>query len=318
MRIVRSVASAARLIPSAVLIALIAAAVAAGAPPAAAQYIAAMVNGEPITVLDITQRIRIAEMTGSRTPSREDALEDLIAQKIKLQQARQLNIGVSDVEVDRIYAAIVNRSGRTTAEFTTAFTRAGIDPETFKTSLRVDYAWRQVLQRTVPGAFYVRDADLVAILTARGQQPNIKATQYTLRQFVFIVPRGSPDAQRAARTKEALALRARVTTCEEGVQLAREYRDVVVKDPVRRLSVDLPKRLVQLLENTADGQLTPPEPTGEGIEVVAICGRKEMTADLSARREIRDELQTMRVQAEEKQLLEQLRKQSIIEYRSTR
>src|SRR5690606_11334068 len=130
------------------------------------------------------------------------------------------------------------------------------------------------MQKMSPGSFQVRDADVVAALVARGQTPSAKAMQYTMRQIVFIVPRSSPDSARSARLKEAESLRAKFSDCERDLSLAREYREVVVKEPVIRISTDLPQRLRDLLEKTPDGRMTPPEPTAAGIEVVAVCARK--------------------------------------------
>ena len=111
-----------------------------------------------------------------------------------------------------------------------------------------------------------------------------------MRQFVFVVPRGSPQTVSEQRLKEAESLRAKFSDCDRDVQLAREYPEVVVKDPVIRISTDLPPRLQELIEKIPDGKMTPPEPVAAGVEVVAICGRKETVADVGARREIRDQL----------------------------
>jgi peptidyl-prolyl cis-trans isomerase SurA len=121
--------------------------------------------------------------------------------------------------------------------------------------------------------------------TSRGQSAQISATQYSLRQIVFIVPRGSSDTVRATRVREAEAFRKTFTNCQDGFTIARQQREVVVKDPVVRLSTDLNARLRELLEKTPIGALTPPEPIQGGIEVVAVCDRKETIADVSPRRE---------------------------------
>lgn len=283
--------------------------------PAAAQQVVALVNGEPITTLDVDQQTRIIEAFSRRRPSRKEALDDLVDQKIKLHQARRLEIAVGDADVEREYAAMARRSGRTVADFNAAFRQAGINPAAFKVKLRSDLAWREVFQKMSPGVFQVRDADVVAALIARGQQPTSKAMQYTMRQVVFIVPRSAPDSARAMRAKEAESLRAKFADCERDLPLAREYREVVIMDPVVRISTDLPQRLRDLLEKTPDGRMTPPEATPSGIEVVAICSRKETVADLSSRSEIREQLLAQRVEAQEKQILENLRRQSIIDYR---
>ena len=97
--------------------------------------------------------------------------------------------------------------------------------------------------------------------------------------------------------------------------MAREIKEVVVKDPVVRTSTDLGGQYRKLLDSTADGRMTPPEITTTGIEVVAVCSRREIIADISSRREFREELLTRRVGDFEKSYIERLRKQSIIEYR---
>ncbi|HEX5779835.1 MAG TPA: SurA N-terminal domain-containing protein [Xanthobacteraceae bacterium] len=283
--------------------------------PAGAQQVVAFVYGEPITALDIDQRARIIEAFSRKRPARKDVLEELIDQKIKLHQARRLDIDVETAAVNREYANMARRGGRSVADLDQAFQQAGINPSAFKTKLRADLAWREVMQKMSPGSFQVRDADVVAALLARGQTTNSKAMQYTMRQVVFVVPRSSPDSARAARVKEAESLRAKFSDCERDLALAREYREVVVKDPVIRISTDLPQRLRELLEKTPDGRMTPPEPTAAGIEVVAVCGRKETVADLSSRTEIREELLSKRVDSQEKKILDDLRRRAVIDYR---
>jgi peptidyl-prolyl cis-trans isomerase SurA len=172
-----------------------------------------------------------------------------------------------------------------------------------------------VLEQRSPGVFQVRDADLVAILMARGEAAQTKATQYSLQQIILVVPRTSPEPVRAGRMKEAENLRNRFSSCEQDMQLVHDMSEVVVKEPIVRLSTDLAVQYKQLLDKTPDGKMTPPEAIATGIELVAICSRKEVVADVSSRREFKDELLTKRLTEYEKFLLDYFRKQSIIEYR---
>ena len=217
---------------------LLAALLAAGGP-ASAQNVIAMVNGEPITGHDLASRTKLFQGGNQKPPPREQVIEELINEKIKIQHGKRNDVKVTDTDVERAFATMAQRSNRSAAVFTAALQQSGIDPNTLKQRLRAELMWRQVLQATAPGVFQVRDADVVAILTARGEQPQTTAMQYSLRQIVFVVAKGTPDAAKADRQKEAEALRARFLSCEEGVQIAREYREVVIKDPVRRLSTDL-------------------------------------------------------------------------------
>jgi peptidyl-prolyl cis-trans isomerase SurA len=279
---------------------------------ASAQNIVAVVNGEPITGHDLASRMKLFQSGSQKPPARDDVVEELINEKIKIQQGKRYDVKVTDAEVDRAFAAMAQRTNRSAAAFTAVLQQSGVDPNTLKQRLRAELVWRQVLQSVAPGVFQVRDADVVAILTARGEQPQTTAMQYSLRQFVFVVAKGTPDAAKAARQKEAEALRARFTSCEDGVQIAREYREVVIKDPVRRISTDLPPSLQKLLAETPDGRLTPPEPTNAGFEVVAVCERKQVIADVSGRRDFKEQLLAQRLQAYEKQFLEDVKRKAII------
>lgn len=284
------------------------------AAPVHAQQVVALVNGEPITPLDVEQQTRIIEALTRKKPSRKEAIDELIDQKVKLHQARRLGISVDEGQVNRQLATMARNAGGISG-FENALRQAGIALSAFKTKMRSDIAWREILQKMAPGSFQVRDADIVAALMARGEQPTTKAIQYTMRQVVFVVPRGSPDSVRAARVREAESLRAKFSSCEQDFHLAREYREVVVMDPVIRISTDLPERLRELLAKTPNGRMTPPEPTPSGIEVVAICNRKETVADLSSLTDIRQQLLSQRVDTQEKRILENLRRKAIIEYR---
>jgi peptidyl-prolyl cis-trans isomerase SurA len=283
--------------------------------PASAQQLVALVGGEPITSRDVDLRMKMLEVFTRKKTTRQEALEELINEKVKWNQALRLSIEITVAQGDRAFATMAAQSGRSAEDFENAFRQSGIDPKAFKNKLRVDLAWRDVLQKMTPGSFQVRDADVVAALLARGETPNKKAMQYTLRQLVFVIPKNSAPALRAQRMKEAETLRAQVDSCDDLVEYARGHKEVVVRNPVRRFSTDMPQRLAQLLESTPDGRLTPPEPTNMGIEVVAVCSRQETVADVGSRSEVKQQLLAGRITADEQQILSQLRRQAIIEYR---
>jgi peptidyl-prolyl cis-trans isomerase SurA len=278
--------------------------------PARAQ-VAAIVNGDPITALDITERQKLHKGTGKNV-SRKDVLEELVEHKLKLQVASRANITPTDAEVTRAFASMAQRSGRTVSQFEQALQQGGIDASRLKARIKADLAWQQYVQAN-SGSVVVRDADLVAAMNARGQNMQLKSTQYTMRQVIFVVRRNAPDGLRASRLKEAESLRGRVSSCQQVQDLAREYSEIVVKEPVRRLSSDLAPALQKLLESLPDGRMTPPEVTVNGIEVVAICERREVPADISSNRELRNELLGKRLEAYEKRILDRMRRTSIIQ-----
>jgi peptidyl-prolyl cis-trans isomerase SurA len=62
------------------------------------------------------------------------------------------------------------------------------------------------------------------------------------------------------------------------------------------------------------GRLTTPEATAQGLQMFALCNKKESTAESAVKRELREQLYSKRFEAEAKKYLDELRKQAMIEY----
>jgi hypothetical protein len=97
---------------------------------------------------------------------------------------------------------------------------------------------------------------------------------YTLRPILFVVPHGDKALQESRR-KDAEALRSRFTTCDTGLLFAGSLRDVAIREPITKNSSHLVPALRQILDKTGVGHLTPPETTAQGIELFALCEKKE-------------------------------------------
>ena len=280
--------------------------------PAAAEG-AALVNNEPITAVDISQRTRLHEVFNRKRPSRQEILDELINEKIKLATARKMNVDVSEAKIDSRISDMAGSRG--VSGFMAAIEKEGIEGTRFRSRIRAEIAWREVLQQSSPGTFQVRDADLVAILSAHGETPVTRGMQYTLQPIIFVVSRRAPQSAKAARLKEAEAFRSRVQGCEEAAAQARTIRETVVKPQIKKFSLDLGAQYRKLLDSTPDGKMTPAEITNAGMEVVMVCSRKEVMADISSRREFRQELLNRRISEYEKEYLAKLRTQFVIQVR---
>jgi len=68
------------------------------AVPAAgrAQEVVALVDGQPITALDIEQRAKFIQMSTQKAPSRKVVLDGLIDEILEIREARKFNINVPD------------------------------------------------------------------------------------------------------------------------------------------------------------------------------------------------------------------------------
>ena len=139
---------------------------------------------------------------------------------------------------------------------------------------------------------------------------------YTLRPILLLVPAGASEAVIEARRRDAESLRARFQGCEQGIAFARALRDVAVRDQIVRSSADLPPELRKVLDGVEVGKLTAPETTKLGIEMFAMCAKKESTAENTpGKRRARESVVAERYEQRSKQYLNEIRRGAMIEYK---
>jgi peptidyl-prolyl cis-trans isomerase SurA len=163
----------------------------------------------------------------------------------------------------------------------------------------------------------VGEKDVAAAVAADGgdAEQQADAFEYRMQPVVLIVPKGSAPTTVEARQKEAEALRARVQTCDEANVYFKSMQNTAVRDLVVKTSADIPPVLRKLLDDTPIGHLTPPEVTKQGVEMVALCGRKPTTIDTPKKKEVREKMFVQKYEATSKSYLQEIRKSAMIEYR---
>jgi peptidyl-prolyl cis-trans isomerase SurA len=127
------------------------------------------------------------------------------------------------------------------------------------------------------------------------------------------MPSSPSEAVSDARKRDAESLKGRFQNCTDGLRFASALRDVAVRDQIVKTSADLPPALRKILDELDVGKLTSPEVTPQGIQMFALCARKENKVDGAATREAKEALFTEQFQAKSKRFLADLRKQAMIE-----
>jgi peptidyl-prolyl cis-trans isomerase SurA len=287
------------------------------ATAARAQQVVVIVNGEPITALDIEQRSKLTQLSTHKAPSRQEVLEELISEKLKVREAKKFGLEISDTDVDTSYATMATRMRLTADQLTAQLARSGLNAATLKARIRADMAWPQIVRGRFQQSLQIGEKD---ILTAMESKPDdTKGYDYTLRPILFLVPTGSPEAFIDGRKREAEALRGRFQGCEEGIAFARLLKDIAIRDQVVRSSADIPEELRKVLDGVEVGKLTPPEVTKFGVEMFAMCAKKESAADNTpGKRKVRDTIANERYEQRSKQYLQEIRRGAMIEYKDNK
>jgi peptidyl-prolyl cis-trans isomerase SurA len=298
-------------------VAVLAAAAMLATPRAAgAQQVVAFVNGQPITALDIEHRAKFLQMSGHKAPTRKEVMDSLIDEILEIAEAKRYGLDIPDSQVEESYNLVATRMGMDPQKLTQVLVAGGASDDTLKRRLRAQVVWTNLVRGRFKSSLEIRDKDVEAQLQLHKADDKVESGyEYIMRPVVFIVPRGSADAAYEARKKEADALRARFASCNEGITFARALPDVAVRDQVSKYSADLAQQLRQILDGTAVGHLTPPEQTAEGIQMFAVCAKKETKSETPEMKEIRDQMFQQKFGAQAKRYLDTLRRQAMIEYK---
>ena len=288
----------------------------AGGSPLQAQSVAVMVNGEPITDYDIQQRSKLNFLTTRKQPARQDIINELIDEKVKVREGKKFGVEPTSSDVDQSYAQMGARMRMSADQLDKTLEGQGIRPDTLKARLKAEIVWTSLVRGRFKGSLQVGEKDVAAAAQAAGNEKlETEAFEYKLQPVVLIVPKGSAPSLIEARRKEAEALRTRVQTCEEANALFKSMQNATIRNVVTKTSADLPQVLRELLDKTPIGHLTAPEQTKQGIEMVVLCGRKPTTVDTPKKREIRDKMYVEKYEAKSKAYLREVRKAAMIEFR---
>jgi peptidyl-prolyl cis-trans isomerase SurA len=281
-----------------------------------AQSVAVMVNGEPITNFDIEQRSKLNELSTHKVPTRQEVIDELIDEKVKIKEAKKYSVDPSDSEIEAAYANMSSRMRVSADQLTQILAAKGIRPGTMKSRLRADMVWTSLVRGRFKESLQVGEKDVQnAVQVSGGDKQDTESFEYQMRPIVLIVPHDAPPGFMEARHKEAEAFRERIQSCAEANSTFKAMQNSTIRDTVVKTSADIPAALRDLLDKTPIGHLTPPETTRQGVEMVALCARKPTTVDTPKKREIRDKMFADKFQAKSKSYLQEVRKAAMIEYR---
>ena len=287
------------------------------ATPARAQTVIVMVNGEPITEYDIDQRIKLNFLTTHKQSSRQDVINELIDEKVKIKEAKKFGVDPTSSDIDQAYGQMAGRMRITSDQLTKSLEGQGIRPDTLKSRIKTEMVWGSLVRGRYKERLQVGEKDVAAAVKADGGegQQQAEAFEYKMQPVVLIVPHGASQSAIELRQKEAETLRARVQTCDEASAYFKTMANAAIREPLIRTSADIPANLRKVLDDTPVGHLTPPEVTKQGIEMVALCGRKPTTIDTPKKKEMRDKMYAEKYLATSNAYLQEIRKAAMIEYR---
>lgn len=291
----------------------------AAAPARAIDRVAAVVDEQPILLSEVEERAAMIRAMAPEERRRfvlEDALEDLVADKLFARQVKELHLEVGDAEVQAAVDDVLRQNGFTEERQLEAAVRGqGMTMEQYRANLKSRLSQMKLLNQKVRSKVKIGDEDVkrrYAELTAadRGEE------ELHARHLLVRVAADAPEAEVAAALEKARALHGRAKAGEDFEKLATgggaEGGDL---GWFRR--GEMTRELEQAAFALQGGEVSEPVRTRFGWHVLQVIERREVAPRALEELEpkIREMLYREELDRQTARYLDELKKAAVIEYR---
>jgi peptidyl-prolyl cis-trans isomerase SurA len=266
------------------------------------------VNGVPVSDVQLAQRLKLFQLEG-RSGSKA-AQEELIDEVLMIQEAKRLNIEISEAQIDEAVQSIARNLKVSIDNLRKILTQNGVSESTLRDRLKAALAWNQVTTMAIMPRIQVSDVELEQQAAAKLDES--MSYDYILKEVIFVIPQGSGSA--SGRTAEANQYRKNFQGCESAVQLSMSYTDAAVIDVGRRHATQMPEPIAKELAGLNVGGLTKPRVVETGVSMLAVCAKSVAQDTTFIKSNLRAEAGNAQLQGEIEKYLKDLRDKAKIIY----
>jgi peptidyl-prolyl cis-trans isomerase SurA len=244
---------------------------------------------------------------------KKGALDELIDERLKLQEAKRLNVVASDEDVSRIIKSLAEKNKMNEAQFGQHLAGMGADIEGMRARFRAMLSWNDVVRRKFGHQIAIteRDVDRIVSQGPAGEDQ----VELTVQRLTLAIPEKINQKLIAARMAEAESVRSKYTGCKTMSSLAGAVTNGKFEELGARKPSSLTEPTRSLLVSAKDGDMLAPVVGPGGVELYAVCSRQVVKADESKRTAAQEELRGKEFELLAKRHLQNLRQDALIEYR---
>ena len=246
-------------------------------------------------------------------PQRKGALEELVEERLKLQEAKRQNTLAEEADVDRVIKQLAEKNKVTPEQFAQNIRSMGADISAMRSRFKATLSWNEAIRRRFGHQVAVTQRD-VDRFVAKGPGAEDQV-ELQLQRVVFTLGAKLDQKQIAERMQDAEAAKARFTNCKAMSGIVKGSSAARHEDLGMRRLTTIPEPTRSLLANASDGEVLPPSVAQGGIELWAVCGRKIVKAQEEKVAQAQDELRQREFELLSRRHLKDLLQDAHIEYR---
>jgi len=257
------------------------------APPAAPESrqiegIIAVVNDDPISFTDVRQRAQLLLLSlGGQQPTQEQvqqittqALEQLIDEKLQLQEAAEYEVEITDDEIASSIGRLAQQSGITRDDLVQSLIQSGINPISLEEQTRADIAWRRIM-----GGLYgsrIRISDNQITEQIKRLQADALKEQYLVAEIFLYAPLDADKAQALTAATSILDQLRAGAQFEVAAQRFSSAPTAATGGDMGWIVIDdFDDARKQALQNMREPGLTDPIQVDDGIYILNIRNRRD-------------------------------------------
>ena len=294
---------------------------AAMAQSADAARIAAIANNKAITVHDIRSRMALVFMSAgipdtadTRKKLRSQTLNRLIVESLQVEEAKRLNISVSDREIAEALAQIEKRNGMPSGQLFKILRGRNISPVTIVDQVKASIAWSKVIRRLMAASIQVSEPEIDEAIA----QLDANKDRLVYRILEIYIPFDKDSGGSALRTTRRLI--AEIRRGANFGNLARQFSQASTASEGGDMGFvfegQLAPELDAAIKRVKPGQVIGPVRTASGYYLLALVSKRPYGAGKPpTRKEVADSLFDRKIGVRARKYLRDLRRAAIVDIR---
>lgn len=254
--------------------------------------IAALVNDEPITTLDVSNRMRlIIASTGVTNMDietleriQDQALRGLIDEHLQLQEAREFDVEVTDEEIEASLLDLADRNNTTLDVILADLQRSGVDVLTLRHQIEAEIAWQILVNGRYGSRIRISDQQIQMAL----ERLAASASQPQFRIFEILIAISNVNEEEAA-IQRVIAVMEQLQQGATFPELARQFSDapsaavggdigwIVASQLQPEVAQIMPQMMQQFQGSGGRGALSNPVRVPGGFMIIALVGARDGT-----------------------------------------
>jgi peptidyl-prolyl cis-trans isomerase SurA len=200
-------------------------------PVRSADFVVAVVNSEPITNQEVQalslrlQRDARAQGLGTTvSETKRLALEQLINDKVQIQQAASLGVMVDDAAINQAEATVASNNQLSVEALRSRLEQDGLSLKTFREQLRQQLLLTRVREREVDNRIRISDVEINQFLNEQIQRQATQiSSEVNLGMILIGVPESSTPDQIKVLADQAQSVLTRARNGEDFASLAASF-----------------------------------------------------------------------------------------------